>query len=230
MLAHFHIITGQTGAWKAHHKKQCKNINTFTTSNEYQALTPHDQVDALLLSQMIADSASWRAGHNASGPHATFLELLKGPRADVFELPLCLPKGALPSDSLSLAKELYGRFGNNNFALHSHLNAYAHGVFPLASRLFNHSCVPNAACKYIISPSEPVEMQVVALRDIAENEEVRPLNDISGLSITPNTYRRSQSRIWTPRCRTRPDRRHSRSTTALAASADYVASKAASTQ
>ncbi|EIW59441.1 SET domain-containing protein [Trametes versicolor FP-101664 SS1] len=162
----------QMGAWKAHHKKLCKNFNTLTTSNEYQALTPHDQVDALLLSQMIADSASWRAGQSTSGPHATFLDLLKGPRADVFELPLCLPKGALPSESLSLAKELYGRFGNNNFALHSHLNAYAHGVFPLASRLFNHSCIPNAACKYIIRASEPVAMQVVALRDIAEGEEI----------------------------------------------------------
>ncbi|OJT13051.1 Histone-lysine N-methyltransferase ASHR1 [Trametes pubescens] len=162
----------QTRAWKAHHKKLCKNFNTFTTSTEYQVLTPHDQVDALLLSQMIADSASWRAEQSSSGPHATFLDLLKGPRADVFELPLCLPKGALPSESLTLAQELYGRFGNNNFALHSHLNAYAHGVFPLASRLFNHSCVPNAACKYILRPSESVAMQVVALRDIAEGEEI----------------------------------------------------------
>lgn len=208
LLAHFLLLLiGQMGAWKAHHKKLCRNFNTFTASNEYQALTPHDQVDALLLSQMIADSASWRVGQSASGPHATFLDLLKGPRADTFELPLCLPKGALPSESLTLAQELYGRFGNNNFALHSHLNAYANGIFPLASRLFNHSCVPNAACKYIIRASESVAMQVVALRDITEGEEVRTLNDTLGLSLKLNPYRRSQSRTWTLPCRTRHARR-----------------------
>ncbi|KAI0632340.1 SET domain-containing protein [Trametes polyzona] len=162
----------QTNAWTAHHKKLCKNFNSFAASTEYQALTPHDQVDALLLSQMVAEPASWKTSGAPTDSYSTFMELLKGPRADSFELPLCLPKGANRSESLSLAKELYSRFGNNNFVVHSHLNSYAHGVFPLASRLFNHSCVPNAACKYLIKPREPVTMEVVALRDIAEGEEI----------------------------------------------------------
>jgi hypothetical protein len=68
---------------------------------------------------------------------------------------------------------LYSRFGNNNFAIHSHLSAIAHGIFPLASRLFNHSCLPNSAPKYIFSPSEGVKMEIVALRHISPEEEVR---------------------------------------------------------
>jgi hypothetical protein len=80
-----------------------------------------------------------------------------------------------PNDVLSdgILDELYSRFGNNNFAVHSHLVSVAHGIFPLASRLFNHSCVPNAAAKYIFTVSEPVCMDVVMLREIQEGEEVR---------------------------------------------------------
>ncbi|KAG5219766.1 SET domain-containing protein [Salix suchowensis] len=67
---------------------------------------------------------------------------------------------------------LYNRFGNNNFTIHSHLNSFAHGIFPLASRLFNHSCAPNAAARYKLVQGQAVTMEVVALRDIPEGEEV----------------------------------------------------------
>jgi hypothetical protein len=79
-----------------------------------------------------------------------------------------------PNDVLleGVLDELYSRFGNNNFVIHSHLVSIAHGIFPLASRLFNHSCVPNAVAKYIFTESEPVRMDVVALRHIKEGEEV----------------------------------------------------------
>ncbi|KAI0823932.1 SET domain-containing protein [Trametes gibbosa] len=158
-------------AWKAHHKKLCKGFNAFAASTEYQALAAHDQVDALLLSQMVAHPSQWRTEPLESS-YSTFMDLLKGPRADAFDLPVCLPKGADRAASLALANELHSRFGNNNFVLHSHLNSYAHGVFPLASRLFNHSCVPNAVCKYIIKPEEPVTMQIVTLRNIVSDEEI----------------------------------------------------------
>lgn len=79
------------------------------------------------------------------------------------------PKNVLVDDILD---ELYSRFGNNNFAIHSHLVSVAHGIFPLASRLFNHSCVPNAAAKYIFTESEPPCMEIVALREIRPGEEV----------------------------------------------------------
>ena len=88
--------------------------------------------------------------------------------------PAICPMG--PNDILleGILDELYSRFGNNNFAIHSHLVSIAHGIFPLTSRLFNHSCVPNAVAKYIFTESEPVRMDVVALREIREGEEVCP--------------------------------------------------------
>ncbi|KAH9891581.1 SET domain-containing protein [Cubamyces lactineus] len=172
--------TCQGSSWRSHHKKLCKSFNTFAASAEYQALTPHDQVDAILLSQILANPTQWnshmggdRAGTDTlQDPYATFLDLLQGPRSDAFNLPLCLPRVAPFTELSTLARELYSRFGNNNFVLHSHLNSYAHGIFPLASRLFNHCCVPNAACKYIIRPGKAVLMHVVALQDIREGDEI----------------------------------------------------------
>lgn len=163
---------GQNRDWRLHHKKLCKHYNAFTASGQYQALTTHDKVDALLLSQLVADSEVWRASA-PSNAISTFLDLIKVPRPDRFVPPLCLSKSAQTSETVALAQDLYTRFGNNNFVLHSHLDSYAHGVFPLASRYFNHSCVPNAVCKYVITPSEPVKMEVVALGDIKEGEEVQ---------------------------------------------------------
>ncbi|KAI9058305.1 SET domain-containing protein [Trametes sanguinea] len=169
--------TCQNKAWKAHHKKICKNYNAFAASPEYQALTAHDKMDALLLSQMLADPAPWwnasaSAEHSLSDPYTTFLHLLKGPRADGFVPPLCLPPGAATAETAALAKELYSRFGNNNFVLQDHLNSVGHGVFPLASRFFNHSCVPNAACKYPTQPEKPLTMVVVALQNVVVGQEV----------------------------------------------------------
>jgi SET and MYND domain-containing protein len=67
---------------------------------------------------------------------------------------------------------LFSRSGNNNFAVYNHLTTIAHGIFPLASRLFNHSCLPNAVATYLIRQGEPVRMEVVALREIRATEEV----------------------------------------------------------
>ncbi|KAI0699304.1 SET domain-containing protein [Cerioporus squamosus] len=167
--------TCQNRDWKARHKKICKQYNAFVVSSEYQALTAHDQVDALLLSHLVAEPAAWdgrKLHHGLDDPFFVFWDLLKAPRADGFVPPLCLPKSVQTAETLILAEELYARFGNNNFVLHSHLNSYGHGIFPVASRLFNHSCVPNAACKYVIRAAEPVMMKVIALYEIAESEEI----------------------------------------------------------
>lgn len=67
---------------------------------------------------------------------------------------------------------LFTRSGNNNFAIHSHLTTIAHGIFPLASRLFNHSCLPNAAARYVLRRGQSVRMEIVALREIKATEEV----------------------------------------------------------
>ncbi len=175
--AHPTAKLGQNRDWKARHKKICKQYNAFVVSTQYQALTAHDQVDALLLSHLVAEPAAWvhrQSRQNFDDPLSVFWDLLKVPRSDGFVPPLCLSKSAQTEATQKLAEELYARFGNNNFVLHSHLNSYGHGIFPLASRLFNHSCVPNGACKYIIRPTEPVTMEVIALYEIAEGEEVRP--------------------------------------------------------
>ncbi|KAG6820728.1 hypothetical protein H0H93_012781 [Arthromyces matolae] len=105
-----------------------------------------------------------------NSPLSTFLSLLPGPSTnDEFKIPL--PPSMRFSTSLEYAKSLYSRCGNNNFAIHSHLTTIGHGVFPLASRLFNHSCYPNAAPKYKFTPTGVV-MEVVALREIAQDEEI----------------------------------------------------------
>ena len=165
---------GQTIQWKRHHKQICRSFDDFTNSSEYQALSPHEQLDAIMLSHLVAELAAsntrWISNDNQPTGHSIFMSLLPGPTKSSVP-PLC-PMGRrceVPSD---IVDGLFARFGNNNFAVHSHLRTYAHGIFPLASRLFNHSCVPNSVAKYILSPSQPIRMEVVALRKIDVGEEV----------------------------------------------------------
>lgn len=142
-------------------------------SEEYQALSHHDQVDAILLSHLIAERFIDDGGNiSAEGGSSmsTLMELVEARSAPTTIPPLC--NANVPSDVLSTAHAIYNRFGNNNFVVHSHLNSYAHGIFPFASRSFNHSCVPNAVVKYIITPCHPVRMEVIALRDIARGDEL----------------------------------------------------------
>jgi len=158
----------------------CKNYNKYTAKQAFQALPPNEKLDSLLLSHFVAEllSLSPKAGplalliEDQPTPFSTFSSLMSGPVATQKTPPICPmgPNGVLLDGVLD---ELYSRFGNNNFAIHSHLVSIAHGVFPLASRLFNHSCVPNAAAKYIFTESESVRMEVVALREIQQDEEVR---------------------------------------------------------
>ena len=64
------------------------------------------------------------------------------------------------------------RFGPNNFVLHSFaaLNggvaeaAYAHGIFPLASRLFNHSCYPMAWPAFVVRNKRLCERRSTCLK------------------------------------------------------------------
>jgi SET domain len=156
----------------------CKAYNRYTASTVFQTLPPNEKLDSLLLSHLVAELFSnSKEGpltlliEDQPTPISTFSSLLSGPIANQLTPPIS-PMG--PNDVLleGVLDELYSRFGNNNFVIHSHLVSIAHGIFPLASRLFNHSCVPNAAAKYIFTESEPVHMEVVALRDIKKGEEV----------------------------------------------------------
>ncbi|KAG5648425.1 hypothetical protein DXG03_004999 [Asterophora parasitica] len=130
----------------------------------------HEKLDALLLAQLLAQvSASDPSSQDDSSPTNILRSLIPGPQSGEFTLPIPELK---PPVSLESAKYLYSRFGNNNFAIHSHLTTVGHGIFPLASRLFNHSCSPNAAAKYAFAPGTPVTMEVVALQNIPPNQEI----------------------------------------------------------
>lgn len=133
--------------------------------------------------------------HLASNPLACFIDLIPHPHAR--PLPPFPPKldlSAVETSASRLFKQTnrngesvllaaWKRFGPNNFVLHSFaaLNngvtegaAYAHGVFPLASRLFNHSCSPKAWPAFVVRNKE-LCMEVRALVDIPSGEEVCPV-------------------------------------------------------
>ena len=157
----------------------CKTYDRYTASPAFQALPPNEKLDSVLLSHFVAELFSSskeeplaRLIGDQPTPFSTFSSLLPGPVANQRTPPIC-PIGSNEVLLEGLLSELYSRFGNNNFAIHSHLVSIAHGIFPLASRLFNHSCVPNAVAKYIFTESEPVRMDIVVLREIQKDDEVR---------------------------------------------------------
>jgi hypothetical protein len=163
-------LTGQTAQWKAHHKRICKTYNAYTASSEFNVLAQHQRMDATMLSHLMARlSLNPKPYGIEEQPSVNILlSLLSSPEATTF--PGHCP--VKPSPPHQMAETMYERFGNNNFAIHTHLTTIGHGIFPLASRLFNHSCSPNAAAKYIFSRGNSIEMQVISLRTISIGEEV----------------------------------------------------------
>ncbi|KAJ7505311.1 hypothetical protein B0H11DRAFT_415136 [Mycena galericulata] len=158
----------QARQWQAHHKKICKRFNRYAASVEVQALPAHEKMDALLLSHLVAQLDIEGAGGGEA--LASVIDLLPGPVES--RVPPLVYASSSPRLAPPQVRALHARFGNNNFVVHSHLTTVAHGVFPRASRLFNHACLPNAAAKYIFTPAEAPRMEVVALRDIAPGEEI----------------------------------------------------------
>ena len=166
---------GQKIQWKAHHKAICKVYNTYVSSNEFGALPSYKKMDALLLTHLLAEISSPALPlSDDSSAIAIFHSLLSGPQIIQTTPPIPNLKHPLSVDTI---RDIYSKFGNNNFTIHSHLNSIGHGVFPLASRLFNHSCSPNAAARYVFSHAAPVVMEVVALCDISPGEEVNFIVD-----------------------------------------------------
>ena len=171
--AHFGIdqSSGQNFQWKLHHKRLCKSYNSYSALPKYQALQAHEKLDSVLLSHLLAHLSLQANPYSFpdSHPVSTLLSLL--PERGNFNGPpfFCPITPPPPGD---LVDQLYSRFGNNNFAIHSHLTSIGHGIFPVASRLFNHSCVPNVAAKYIFRDAQNVVMEIIALRDLLPDEEV----------------------------------------------------------
>ncbi|KAG1719242.1 uncharacterized protein EDB91DRAFT_1181778 [Suillus paluster] len=158
----------QTAHWESH-KKFCKRLASFTASADFQRLEAHEQLDALFHTHLIAEISSHVPSDVRVKQLSTFMSLLPGPLHD--SLPLVCPM-SVGADVHQSLEALFTRSGNNNFAIHSHLTTIAHGIFPLASRLFNHSCLPNAAARYVIRRGQPVRMEIVALREINAMEEI----------------------------------------------------------
>ncbi len=104
----------------------------------------------ILLSHVIAQLSLLPVPYafQESAPSSLLMSLIAGPDKSP-PPPICSIK---PTPPQGLVQKLYARFGNNNFAIHSHLNTIGHGIFPQTSRLFNHSCLPNSAPKYILEP------------------------------------------------------------------------------
>ncbi|KIJ61103.1 hypothetical protein HYDPIDRAFT_97356 [Hydnomerulius pinastri MD-312] len=162
-------IECQRSHWRTH-GKYCKNINQFCASRSFEQLEAHEKLDALLLTHLLAECSARNPKTEVRPDLTIFMSLLQGPMTGNTPPPTC-PLATAQHPNFAVA-ELFSRCGNNNFSIHSHLTTIAHGVFPLTSRLFNHSCVPNAVTKYTIDQKRQVRMDVVALRDIAGGEEI----------------------------------------------------------
>lgn len=168
--------TGQSRQWKGHHKKICKPYNSFVSSADFRGLSTPERVDSILLSQLVAQvypDGDFTFPPKIESPSLTlFLDLLPRLTANGrHALPVCTPGKVYPTSSA--IEPFLSRFGNNNFLLHSHLTSFAHGIYPLASRVMNHSCYPNSVARYKIRQGESPVMEVVTLNKIHEGEEVR---------------------------------------------------------
>ena len=166
---------GQGVAWRAHHGKICASYFDFIASPAYISLSAEEKMGSLLLSQFSAEMLSSGPPLHQRSSLAIFESLMPS-RSPPEQLPPMLVRLKSPNARKQLL-DLYSRFGNNNFVLHSHLVSFGHGIYPLASRLFNHSCVPNAAVCYSLTQGSPPSMRVIALRKIAVDEEVCELTD-----------------------------------------------------
>lgn len=159
----------QTRAWKAHHRR----------SAEEQA-----NADLLLslwgLASQTAEDESWDSEEPdmalqdlASDPIHCFKNLVLHPHARA--LP-ALPRSLLSSHPKFL-NSAWSRFDCNNFVVHNisslepESGAYALGIFPLASRCFNHSCSPNAWSAFRLRAGQ-VWLEVRALENIPSEAEV----------------------------------------------------------
>lgn len=178
---------GQNYHWKLVHRRICKHLPAFRASREIQSSEPHKRMDARLLSHLVSEYGERLAkdgipDEDLTDVLATFCSLIPF-QCEERHPPICAGTIAksLPA---TLVDALYSRFSNNNFIVHSHLNSVGHGIFPLASRLFNHSCSPNAITTYEFTESIGVSMKIKALQNISENEEVSALLLIRSSSTT----------------------------------------------
>lgn len=135
-------------------------------------------MDCQVLSQLVAEIALKRP--ESAAAILTFESLI--PSTNELEVPPMVPMSSKRVDRslLDRVPALFQRFPNNNHVIQIHLRAIGVTILPRTSRLFNHSCSPNAVLRFILSTSQKPRAEVVTIREISEGEEVR----------SPSFYRR----------------------------------------
>ena len=162
----------------SHHRTLCKQWPRFSMSNMLIGTPEHIQLEALLLSRTIIEHFA-----NANNEHPemslnskVLLSLLPHPEPlPVPPLPESISSLSNPLEpGTSLAKSLSLRSLNNHWVVYSsELTAVAHAIYPLASRSFNHSCLPSAVPVYVYrATNDPPAMQIRALTDMNPGDEV----------------------------------------------------------
>lgn len=182
-------------AWRSHHRKLCKEWPRFSARFEFTSSSEQMQTDSLLLSRTIIEhfpstKASDSSSSNLSSPLSpnveVILSLLPHPSpGEIPPLPKSVSTAPHPIDPTKrLADELWTRTMNNHWVIYSsELTPIAHGIYPTASRAFNHSCLPSAIPVYVYG-DEGAEMQVRGLKVLQAGEEVRCLNHVISFEET----------------------------------------------
>ncbi|KAJ1309477.1 hypothetical protein OPQ81_006252 [Rhizoctonia solani] len=163
----------RSASWKRHHRRLCAFSKTYASSSAYKDATEEVQADMCLLAHLAAEHFSkcntLQEARATSNPTIqTFWDLLVSAQPDAGQN-LISPLSFTSFEVLSAAAS---RFGNNNFVIHdARLVPYAHGVFALASRSFNHSCQPNAVAMFEETSNGP-QMVIKIIEKVATGEEI----------------------------------------------------------
>ncbi|KAF8340702.1 uncharacterized protein EI90DRAFT_3036532 [Cantharellus anzutake] len=175
---------GQHAAWQRHHRRLCKKLSTFLSMAQFQPGDQSVQSQSLLLCHLLLEHFSDLGGgalqqgieigaNGGTVEHISernvLLSLLPHPEPQQSPpLPLFLAK----EHSHELIQALSSRSVNNDWVIYSSsLHPIGHGVFPRASRYFNHSCSPSAVQVYTFDEAGPI-MHIKALKNLSAGEEI----------------------------------------------------------
>ncbi|KAF8682799.1 SET (Su(var)3-9, Enhancer-of-zeste, Trithorax) domain [Rhizoctonia solani] len=190
-------VACQSASWKRHHRRLCGFSKAYSSTSAYKDATEDTQTDICLLAHLGAEhfykfNTLEEAQTTSNQTVQIFWDLLASAQPHAGQN-LISPLDFTSSGVLSSAA---ARFGNNNFVIHdAQLVPYAHGVFALASRSFNHSCRPNAVAMFEESEKGP-QMVIKLVENVAAGEEVRAPH--FGVSFALNPASRYASRIRIP--------------------------------
>jgi hypothetical protein len=184
-------LSGQMLAWKDGHRKTCSllskgfHLSAGYLEQESDQKANSDLLLALYGKLLMTSHLSLFQDEQITGQVDVDLVKLENDPTLCFKSLVAHPKPrALPVVPSQLQGEQgnffqasWARFDCNNFVLHNISSlepeggSYAQGIFPLASRCFNHSCAPSAWCAFILQ-SKRAWLEVRALVDIRQGQEV----------------------------------------------------------